>query len=251
MRSLKTREEGPADRGTRSMGAKLALQGKMVSGHEVYDDRKPYCDDPVLVHREIKAGGMDKALAVTAHRPCRKCAKCLQFRQMKWRERCLAEIAGANRTWFVTLTFSPVHLAGIIFEGQSEKGASSAARTERAAYRHVQRYLKRIRKTTKAEIRYLAVYERGEETGRSHYHLLIHEMTKPVTKAVLEAQWRSHVHCRLVADLRGSRGAASYITKYATKSLDVQPRASKAYGKPAKRKPTPVDATRARRTTGT
>lgn len=236
MERWKTREEAPRDRGTRNLAKALALQGKMVSPHEVYDDRQPYCDEPVLVHREIRAGGMDKPLAVTTHRPCRRCEKCLQFRQMQWRERAMVEIERARRSWFITLTFSPVHLAGVIFESQNEKGSNELKRLDRAAYRHVQRYLKRIRKATKAEIRYLCVFERGEETGRAHYHALLHEVDKPVTKAVIESQWRSHVHCRLVAS---GRGAASYITKYATKSFDVAPRASVRYGKPVRKPETP------------
>lgn len=145
---------------------------------------------------------------------------------MKWRERAIFELGRSNRTWFITLTFSPVHLAGILLEAKG----SSMKEIEAAAYPHVQRFLKRLRKL-KCQFRYLAVYERGEKTGRSHYHLFLHENgDKPVFKAQIESQWRSHVHARLVRGDEGG-GTASYLTKYATKSFDIRPRASARYGK--------------------
>ena len=77
--------------------------------------------------------------------------------------------------------------------------------------------------------RYLAVYERGEASGRSHYHLLVHERgSYPIPKRVLEDMWPSHVHARLVS--KETTGSASYVTKYLTKNLAVRPRASGRYG---------------------
>lgn len=223
---MRLTEERSKDRGTRKLAAKLALRGHQVTASEVVDTTQPYCDDPVHVHRSIRAGGLDRSLAVTAYRPCRRCSKCLQFRAMQWRERAMAEIESAPRTWMVTLTFSPVHLAGILAECG---GDHSPRAIDAAAYRHVQRFFKRIRKTTRQRFRYFAVFERGEETGRAHYHVLMHEIGRPISKAMIERQWRSHVHCRLVAS---TRGAASYVSKYATKSLDVRVRASSHYGHP-------------------
>lgn len=143
---------------------------------------------------------------------------------MKWRGRAIEEIAQAKRTWFMTLTFSPSHLAGVLVSGKSDKLVD----IERRAYADVQRYLKRLRKT-KAVFRYLAVFERGEQSGRAHYHLLLHETGRfPIPKRVLEDTWPSLVHARLVDPT--TTGAASYLTKYLTKSFDVRPRASSRYG---------------------
>nr|QXN72816.1 MAG: replication initiator protein [Microvirus sp.] len=158
--------------------------------------------------------------------PCRKCARCRQFRQMRWRERAIYEMAIANRTWAVTLTFSPIQLAGVL---ASAKGPELVD-VERRAYADVQRYFKRLRKGG-AVFRYLAVFERGEESGRMHYHVLLHETGRfPVPKGVLDEAWPSFVHARLVDSAAGP-GAASYITKYATKELSVRPRASERYGR--------------------
>lgn len=177
--------------------------------------------------------------------PCRKCEKCLQYRQMKWRERAITEVTRAKRTWWLTLTFAPTHLAGILM---AAKGTSTKE-VEAAAFPHVQRYIKRLRKSFhqkrdrildaggkeigchKAIIRYLTIFELGEKTGRQHYHLFIHEIgTRPVTKQQLEDTWRSNVHARLVSGDEAS-WRASYLTKYATKHFDIRPRASTGYGK--------------------
>lgn len=213
--------------GVLKTAVKLALKGARRSQTEVHADWEPYCDDPVKVVRSRRSANGVKGVEVSFFAPCRRCAKCLQFRQMKWRERALIEHQQAPRTWFVTLTFSPHHLAGIIAESYRLPVESRVKAIDRAAYEHIKRYFKRLRKAGH-RFRYLAVYERGEETGRSHYHLLLHEISRPIPKRDIEAQWRSHVHCRLVAD--DGRGTASYITKYATKSLDVAPRASLHYG---------------------
>lgn len=156
--------------------------------------------------------------------PCRRCKPCLQFRQMKWRERAIHEIGVSNRTWAVTLTFSPVQLAGVLMSADG----GQLVQVERRAYADVQRYMKRLRKSG-AVFRYLAVYERGEASGRSHYHLLVHETGRyPIPKRVLEDTWPSHVHARLVN--KETTGSASYVTKYLTKNLAVRPRASGRYG---------------------
>jgi len=226
-------EQSPDDRATFRMASKLALSGHAVSGYQFHRETKPYCDEPVKICRSTKAGGITKAVEVSFYAPCRKCEKCLKFRRLQWRERALNEIILSRRTWALTLTFSPHHLAGIIFESHRDN-----VTLERAAYGHVQKYLKRLRKVRTVgnaplRFRYLAVFELGGRTGRPHYHLLIHEMNGPVTKRVLEDRWRSFSAPRLVAqdDAIDMRRKASYITSYATKSFDVKPRASAGYGK--------------------
>lgn len=174
----------------------------------------------------LKLSDQIKSLEVAALVPCRRCARCLRFRQMRWRERAIQEISWAKRTWFITLTFSPHHLAGILIEAKG----SETKYVETAAYRHVQLFFKRLRKDG-AVFRYLAVFELGEKNGRMHYHLFLHEIgTRPIFKTAIEAQWRSFISCRLVGGDEAVRNA-SYVTKYATKSFDIRPRASALYGK--------------------
>lgn len=163
--------------------------------------------------------------------PCRKCEKCRLFRHMQLRERMMNELAvthlRGNRSWFVTLTFSPAHLAGLLTKAKGDRGAI----LERHAYGDVQKYFKRLRKAG-MKFRYFAVYELGEETGRSHYHLLMHEVgARPILKRELEGQWHSIVHARLVHMERAGAGLGSYIAKYATKAVTVRPRMSNLYGR--------------------
>lgn len=215
-------------RGTQALAISIALRGGMVSKGQFVGKWVPYCDNPVHIYRMITSRqAVDNlhAMEVTAQVPCRRCAKCLQWRQMKWRERALSEVSMAKRTWFVTLTFSPIHLAGVLLEAKS----GALEDVEPAAYRHVQKFFKRLRKLNK--FRYLAIYERGDINGRSHYHLFLHEIgTRPIAKQQIENQWISFVHARLVGS-NDADGAASYLTKYATKSFNVRPRASLGYGK--------------------
>lgn len=198
---------------------------------------RPYCDSPrpVSLEKPGKDAGAPVQLNLLA--PCRKCARCLQFRQMKWRQRAINELMrchqSGRRSWWITLTFSPEHLAGIMMEARIQSGGFADLQAiDRAAYKHVQGYLDRVRKASKAQFRYLAIYERGEEHGRSHYHLLLHEKGgNPVLKRTIETRWRSHVHARLVHVNGRSSGLATYITKYATKAVEVRPRASLGYGR--------------------
>lgn len=245
--------------GAKALAIRVALRGGQVARSSFVANWEPYCDSPITVNRRITSRQAGKAvrlgrlkmtdqvtaLEVSVQAPCRRCAKCLQWRQMKWRERAIRELASSKRTWFVTLTFSPRHLATVLFEAKS----GSIKDVEAAAYLHIQMFFKRLRQFIhrrrdiirddngkeigchKAEFRYFCVYERGELNGRSHYHIFLHEIgTRPITKLAIERNWRSFVHARLVRGVEGG-GSASYLTKYATKHFDIRPRASVRYGK--------------------
>lgn len=216
--------------------SKLLLNGRAQKvGHIVEAAGLPYCDSPVPVSVASPRG--TGGLEVQMFGPCRKCEKCLQYRALHWRDRAMNEIAMAHlrgrRTWMVTLTFSPPHLAGILAEA-SVAGDRSLKGVDRMAYRHVRGYLDRVRKAG-FPFRYLAVFERGERTGRAHYHLLLHEGREgPILKRTLETRWRSHVHARVI-DMDGDgaqRKAAAYVSKYATKAAEIRIRASARYGQP-------------------
>lgn len=242
--------------GTQSLAVKAALAGGQVAQSSWVAPWEPWCDNPVRIDRRVtsrqargaltigkcKMVDMLKSLEVSAHVPCRRCEKCLKFRQCRWRARAVVECERANRTWWMSLSFSPIHLAGILAEARS----GEVKDIERAAYRHVQKYFKRLRKGNKliiedgvvkrrfnapADFRYFAVYERGDLNGRSHYHLLLHETgSRPIPNATIQDHWPSFVWVRLLSGEDVGR-TASYITKYATKSLDIRPRASVLYGK--------------------
>lgn len=189
---------------------------------------KPFCDDPKEITLSRRPGGGTPALTAEFYAPCRKCEKCLLYRQLHWAERMTKECELHERSWFVTLTFDPIHLAGIVLESyRFKKVQSHEAAIEAAAYTHVQRYFKRLRKNG-ARFLYAAVPELGSETERLHYHLLLHE-TKlgSLTYRMLSSQWRSFIFANLV---RSSTRTGSYVSKYLTKSHH-RIRASQNYGK--------------------
>lgn len=232
-RSLRLNDESSAYAGARKLATKIALHGGQVDRRFFQAQWTPYCDNPYRHYVEMDPRKTQKrALEVLAYFPCRKCEKCLQIRQMVWRDRAMSEIALAKRTWFVTLTFSPGQL--LVVHGEKHK----YGKLERAAYSHVRKYLARLRKQKGLRFRYLFVFERGEKTGRPHFHGLIHEVgTSPLFKRTIERQWSSPVvHARLVRGLSAEgrnghvRNVASYITKYATKDLEGRIRASRNYG---------------------
>lgn len=227
-----------SDKAARKLAAKLALRGHSVVGAfapSIRGEWSVYCDAPVEVRRAVRAGGGRRSLEMSFPAPCRKCEKCQRFRRMRWRQRIINEILLApGRTWFLTLTFAPVHLAGVLLEARAYEraGKTQAEAIETAAYDHVQRYLKRLRKNTRTKFRYIAVPEYGETHGRLHYHLLVHEVERPILKRSLQAAWRgSFSSAKLVEEdtERGVAGAASYVAKYLAKS-GGRVRASLRYG---------------------
>lgn len=210
----------------------------MVSPTLVVDRRQPYCDKPVASVLWQRGGRGFRSLQVERWLPCRNCAKCLQFKAARWRERILAEIAAAPRSWYQTLTFAPTLLAGVHLEAQklipssvedSDRPEALRRAVEVAAYAHVQRYLDRLRKAGPS-LRYFAVFERGSENDREHFHLVMHEVDRPLTSRLLEDKWRPSLsYPRLVREDVPGRGV-SYLTKYLTKTSEARPRASLRYG---------------------
>jgi hypothetical protein len=216
-------------KGTLSLAAGLALKGGQRSALRFESSWVPWCDSPREVYRAVdpRLPG-HRSVEASLKAPCRRCAKCLDFRRLQWRERALAELgataAAGRRTWMLTLTFSPTHMAGVLMRAKTPLEAD----VEASAYKDVQRYLKRLR-FAKHRFRYLAIFERGETTGRMHYHLLIHERgPRPIPKDALDQAWSSFTHARLTST---DGGAAGYVTKYLVKSFATRARSSSRYGK--------------------
>ena len=215
--------------------AKIALQGGK-QGYLYVSPKKPYCDNPRPV---FMGSDPEKPVAeVLLQTPCRRCEKCLTFKALRVRDQAMREIVRAKRTWFITLTFDEGNLLALTGKQYRERG-SKDKRLEKAAYRYVQRWLKRLRKKNpEATLRYLAVFELGETTGRPHFHVLLHETgNRPVSKRSIEDNWTSPiVHARLVRGLEAetrqgvTNNIARYVTKYLVKNPDCRKRASQAYG---------------------
>lgn len=175
---------------------------------------------------------------------CRKCQECLQHRARLWRARARSEIEEAPRTWFVTYTFNEVHRyqarlkARQLLVQRDERQFEQLTPDEQFMLLHevlsreLTLMIKRLRKNTKAILRYAMVAE-AHQDGFPHYHGLIHELVPgTVRERDLRDEWRGHglgfCEAKLVED--AGRGAA-YVCKYLTKSSLARVRASQNYGK--------------------
>ena len=147
--------------------------------------------------------------------------------------RAAAEISQAQRTWFVTLTIRPGQL--FLCEALASKrdvGYQSRTQDEQEGARfaviveELQKFLKRIRKNSKAKLRYILVQEL-HKNGNPHYHMLIHEVEGTLTKAVIQSAWSWGFSQVKLTDPR----TAIYVCKYLSKSQGARVRASLGYGR--------------------
>lgn len=160
-----------------------------------------------------------------------------------WKDRAVSETKQSARTWFGTITIAPHHHNRFLNECRRKETASginfdTLPLAERIGLIHMRiaieitKYLKRVRKVSKAKLRYLLVMESvtNHQEGLPHYHILIHEVSGlgPVRHELLKSQWPyGFVHYKLVSSLR----EAAYVTKYLTKDTGARVRASVNYGK--------------------
>jgi len=173
---------------------------------------------------------------------CRKCAKCMQARSNEWRFRAREELRRAGRSWFGTLTLSPLAHYRVLSAARAQAAAkavpwntlSDEERFKRVcatSLKEVNKYQKRVRKEAGVPLRFLVVTER-HKSGLPHFHMLVHEVElKPVTHRILSSQWTlGFEKWRLVPldDLNSARYICKYISKEATSRI----RASVGYGKP-------------------
>ena len=189
----------------------------------------------VLTEKEKQSGvPIHGELAVR----CRKCAACLRYKRAQWTTRALAELQycrlTGRRVWFGTLTLHPDrHME---FEAQAARRCRQNSddwysrpaddrfrRYVREIYPEVQLWLKRVRKQSRAGLRYIIVAEKHslKLAGYAHFHVLLFEHSGQVRKGRhLEGQWKLGVsHWRLVPDdeEHPERKVAAYVCKYLTK----------------------------------
>lgn len=187
----------------------------------------------------------ERPVMTELHVPCRQCENCLRRRAAHWRMRAETEYRAAVRTWFGTLTVAPEFhsrckmrlLIGSAADAiPAYPDFDTLPQHDQFALRHrmiskeITLYVKRLRKQSEAELRFLCVAE-AHKNGLPHYHMLVHEVSpaKPIRHAVLTAQWRlGFSSWKLVHDAR----SAAYVCKYLAKSSMARVRASLDYGQP-------------------
>lgn len=245
--------------------ARRALQGggALVTPTQVAWDVSSTCSSPRAIEVVSKLDPRedwweDKPIHTAIQVRCRRCAACLRARAAYWRRRAVGEINTSQRTWFGTLTLSDTEQIKYLYRAQlgaKRRGVSWEApvkrvygespddfarrcnaerfqRVVRAIAPDITKWLKRVRKESGAKLRFLLVAE-AHKSGRPHFHILVHEAfgSMPIRKRTLDGQWKlGFSQFRLVAE--GDR-AASYVTKYLTKTVLARVRASIGYGRAA------------------
>lgn len=180
-------------------------------------------------------------LCVVIKTRCRNCDNCRKARAAEWRYRTREELRRAARSWFGTLTLSPVAHYRMMSEARHYAASraipwntlSADERFKRVAstsLKEVTKYIKRVRKQSGVPLRYIVVTEQ-HKSGLPHFHMLVHEVElKPVTHKILSSQWTlGFEKWRLVPI--GDEGSARYVTKYLTKAqVRMRIRCSEHYG---------------------
>lgn len=96
--------------------------------------------------------------------PCGKCPQCLARRISGWSFRLMQEEKISSSSYFITLTYD-------------EK---SAVRTKNNFLsldkRHIQLFLKKLRKKNNAQLKYYCAGEYGTITMRPHYHIIMYNV---------------------------------------------------------------------------
>lgn len=93
----------------------------------------------------------------TLELPCGQCIGCRLERSRQWAVRCLHESKLHEENSFVTLTYSDENLPS--------NGS--------LVYKHFQLFMRRMRKSLGAPVRFYMAGEYGEQYGRPHYHALL------------------------------------------------------------------------------
>lgn len=153
--------------------------------------------------------------------PCRKCDRCLRNRRNLWRRRMIHEVKQSNRVWFGTLTINPHHR--FIFSLRA--GSRDYIASHQEISKELTKYFKRLRKAGYI-FRYCVVAE-AHKDGYPHLHMLVHEVSAPIPKSRLQAEWPfGFTTFKLVKDF----DAVHYVAKYLAKDARTRIRASLRYG---------------------
>lgn len=118
------------------------------------------CDFPITLKRGLFIGDVV---------PCGRCISCIESKRAGWSFRLNQELKDSITSTFLTLTYDENHLPK---SGKLDK-------------RDLQRYFKRVRKTTR-KLRYYAVGEYGDENHRPHYHAIVFD----ADNSTLLYQWK-------------------------------------------------------------
>ena len=214
------------------------------------------CEQPRVLRKQCDRTHVKIKMRVA----CRtQCGPCLRKRMWYWALAGMEETRKAteagNRSWFGTLTFRPEEHRIMLDDVKAEWMAENGQSTEvpewlddpmcderfgllREKVQHcISLYWARLRK--KHKFRYLVCIER-HKSGLPHVHFLLHEVSGPIRKRELQAQWAHGFSNVSIVGGKSSRAAAPdkaawYVVKYLSKSVQSRQMASQGYRPPDRR----------------
>lgn len=127
--------------------------------------------------------------------PCGKCLACLSNKRNDWSFRLEQEWKRSKSAAFITLTYHPKYVPDT---GVSKK--------------HLQLFMKRLRKKNQMQLRYYAVGEYGTKTNRPHYHIILFNYEHK--ERVLQSAWKFGI----VHIGQCNQASIRYCTKYIIQS---------------------------------
>lgn len=129
---------------------------------------------------------------------CGQCLFCRINKRRLWTHRIYLESLMHSENSFITLTYDNDHLP--------ENGSLNP--------KHLQDFIKRLRKNYGKQLRYFAVGEYGDKTSRPHYHVAAFGID--YENAAIGKSWKfGHIHVGQV-----TKDSATYIAGYTVKKLD-------------------------------
>lgn len=135
--------------------------------------------------------------------PCGRCPACLEKRQQEWIFRLQQEEKVTNYSYFITLTYEDQNLY------YNDFGVASVNK------RHIQLFIKRLRKKLPCKLRYYIISEYGPKTFRPHYHGILFS-NLPLDSLVTETWQLGFCYLGQV-----SESSIAYTTKYCLKECEV------------------------------
>lgn len=133
--------------------------------------------------------------------PCGKCADCLKRRVSGWSFRLMNEEKKSSSAFFLTLTYDTKHV------DITKNGFMTLNK------KHMQDFMKRLRKRNQEKLKYFLVGEYGGKTKRPHYHLILFNA---VLDTVQPAWELGSVHYGLVTG-----ASVGYTLKYMMKPSKI------------------------------
>lgn len=117
--------------------------------------------------------------------PCGQCIGCRIQQREDWTTRIELEARQwpKEQVWFITLTYDDEHVPGMILKTGEllrkvqyvwKPGKKKPESVQTLLYTDVQKFLKRLRKAYKKQLRFFCAGEYGEQTARPHYHMILY-----------------------------------------------------------------------------